>query len=69
MMSHTLIQIVITIWLGVHPVRYILPEKYAVTGDACVERAALLKVQLEHLRKNPSTRITTECVEIDGRDA
>lgn len=63
--SHPFLQIVITIWLGVHPVTYTLPKLYAlVDHDQCEMRVGWLFAHRKHKRQ----RMELDCVPTDKRE-
>lgn len=65
-MSHGLLQILITVWVGVHPVTYTLPHQYSLLNDDCQR----VVNQLASVRKrNTHKRMTIECVRAVGSEA
>ncbi len=68
-MDSAFFQIVITVWMGAHPVTHTVPQLYKATDyDKCIQRAESI---LAH-RKSPirkPTRIIIECVPTDKREA
>ncbi len=64
MMQDALVQMVITVWLGVHPVTYTLPDLYRATDDACQTAANNL-----FARRKPGVKMTIECIPTNRRAA
>jgi hypothetical protein len=61
-MENAFLQIVITVWLTAHPVRYTLPKIYYGYED-CAERGHALVKQAKH-----GKHILIECVETHKRN-
>jgi hypothetical protein len=62
-MSVLFYQLVITVWIGAHPLTYTLPDLYPATDqDRCQARASDL---FKHRKRKK--RMTIECVETDKR--
>lgn len=64
MIATSLLQLVVTVWVGVHPVTYTLPKLYATTSHACQDRANALYAQ-----KRKGVRMVIECVPTAERQA
>jgi hypothetical protein len=60
-----LLQVVVTVWIGVHPVTYTLPKLYANNTGACQRYADFLMTK----RKPSKVRMVIECVPTNGREA
>lgn len=62
-MEFSLLQILVTVWIGVHPITYTIPKLYPVTSEKCQQYANKLFAH----RKSKRTRMTIECISTDGR--
>lgn len=62
MISTALSQILITVWIGTHPITYTLPKLYPATDNPCQEA-----VNRMFARRKPDVRMTIECVPTDKR--
>lgn len=60
-----MLQLLITVWVGIHPITYTVPHMYARTDDACQHRAASIFAH----RINRHQRMTIECVPAVGSQA
>lgn len=67
-MSGLFYQIVVTIWLSVHPVSITLPKiYYATSGDQCSEAADAVVAKLKRHARQP-IKIEAYCEETDRRE-
>lgn len=61
-----MLQVLITVWLGVHPVTYTLPTKYSSATDQCQQYVNWL---FAHRTPKGYRKMRIECVKATGRDA
>lgn len=65
-MTNSMLQVLITVWVGLHPATYTLPHQYPATGDACQRYANFLGSMKI---KDEKVRMTIECVLATGSNA
>lgn len=61
-----MLQILITVWVRVHPLTYTIPHKYSGFDNACKERIEQLA---KRVRKGSYKRMQFECVQAMSADA
>jgi hypothetical protein len=64
MIATKMLELVITAWIGSHPITYTLPKVYALTSGACERQAELLES-----KKRKGARVSIACVPTDARRA
>lgn len=65
-MTGTAFQIVISIWLGVHPVTYTLPKIYYWGSASCELAGIALVKHAKH--RNGARHVEVECIPTDKRE-
>jgi hypothetical protein len=58
MLQGYMLQVLITVWIGVHPVTYTLPHRFPHHDSVCQDYANALFAK----RKDKKVRMTIECV-------
>lgn len=68
-MTASLFHIVLTIWIGIHPVTYTLPKLYYATDvDLCVGTAEKLAARLSTGTLRKDTRVEAACEPTNQRE-